>query len=126
MTLYKNDDGETIHLETGETLSIILLGTGPSKADYEWKLNYDEFDPNVMERKTLHYFANEEEQWTFEAKGLGVTTIKLEYKTLIVNSEIKDTFVIKFFCLYPLNMCFIYGQVQYFDKLYTFIDWWLI
>ena len=95
-----DDDGSEITVEVGETIGIILeanLTTG-----FSWVLDTDEFDPNVVTKISNQYFPGNIyqlgsagfEQWIFEAKALGNTTIELDYKRPW-ETTVQDTFLIK-------------------------------
>ena len=91
----EDDDGEDITLEEGETLSIILKSM--KSQGYEWVLDTDELDTDIVKKESDEFFALPEgsahtgyisyipgviegvEQWIFEARNPGTTTISLEY-----------------------------------------------
>jgi len=91
----EDDDGEDITLEEGETLSIILKSM--KSVGYEWELDTDELDTDIVKKVSDEFFAFPEgaanigyisyipgiiegrEQWIFKAKNPGTTTIYLEY-----------------------------------------------
>jgi predicted secreted protein len=94
------DDGSSITVDVEDTISIILSSNAIT--GYQWVLDEDELDPDIVSETSRKYFPGNpylvgsggSEQWLFEAKGAGTTTIKLDYKR-IWETSIEDTFEIE-------------------------------
>ncbi|MGA1844255.1 MAG: protease inhibitor I42 family protein [bacterium] len=99
MDLDSGDDGTTITVDVGDTISIVLesnVTTG-----YQWVLDTGELNTDVVSKKSNQYFpgnatgyivgAGGFEQWIFEAEDDGTTTIKLDYKRTW-ETTVQDTF----------------------------------
>ncbi len=121
--LDEDDDGDDITLEEGETLSIILRSNqsqginaiGRDLLDKgEWILDTDKLDSDIIKKTSDEYFPVPEgsvveglnlsiynfegrEQWLFEAKNPGTTTIELNYtvEDYWGSESIQDTFEIE-------------------------------
>ena len=98
--LDSGDDGDSINVEVGETISIILESN--SSTGYKWVLVSNSLDTSIVSNTSSKYFSGVTsvvgsggtEQWIFEAEAPGTTTIKLNYKR-VWETGIEDTFEIE-------------------------------
>ena len=99
-----NDDGDTIKVDEGDIISIILSSNASTGYSWVHDDDDDDYDDSIVDYEDDNYFAGSSylvgaggtEQWLFEVKGsVGeTTTITLEYKRTW-DGDISDTFEIE-------------------------------
>ena len=76
--LYYFYNGRSLIAVIGDIISIIL--ESDDTTDYQWYLDEDELDEDVVSHVSRVYYPDRSEQWIFEAQGEGYTTIRIEYR----------------------------------------------
>ncbi|MBN2372476.1 protease inhibitor I42 family protein [bacterium] len=100
--LDSSDDNDTVTVDDGDTISIILASNVTT--GYSWVLVTDELNTDIVKKVSNNYItgyygsgyvgAGGYEQWIFEAESVGTTTIKLQYKQA-GSGIVQDTFEVK-------------------------------
>jgi inhibitor of cysteine peptidase len=98
--LDSSDNGDSVTVAVGETISIILESN--STTGYKWVLDTTALDSAIVSNTSNKYFSGASslvgtggtEQWIFEAESADTTTIKLNYKR-IWEISIEDTFEVE-------------------------------